>query len=35
MLSDEIPQASFRIAGFAKASPNQLLDPILCGWSRH
>src|ERR1700694_728098 len=35
MLSDEIPQAIFCIAGFAKASPNQLLDPLLCGWSCH
>src|SRR2546429_1622212 len=35
MLSDEISQAIFCIAGFAKASPNQLLDPILCGWSCH
>src|SRR5258708_1963615 len=35
MLSDEISQAIFCIAGFAKASPDQLLDPLLCGWSRH
>src|SRR6202521_5743969 len=35
MLSDEISQAIFCIAGFAKASPNQLLDPLLCGWSCH
>src|SRR6266851_2856205 len=35
MLSNEIPQAIFCIAGFAKASPNQLLDPLLCGWSCH
>jgi hypothetical protein len=35
MLSDEIPQAIFCIARFAKASPNQLLDPPLCGWSCH
>src|SRR5260370_9149463 len=35
MLSDEISQAIFCIAGFAKASPNQLLDPPLCGWSCH
>src|ERR1700693_360604 len=35
MLSDEIPQAILCIAGFAKASPNQLLDPLLCGWPRH
>src|SRR5258708_31964185 len=35
MLSDEISQAIFGIAGFAKASPNQLLDPLLCGWSCH
>src|SRR5882724_7305203 len=31
----KIPQASFCVAGFAKASPNQLLDPLLCGWSCH
>src|SRR5229473_1105607 len=35
MLSHEISQAIFCIAGFAKASPNQLLDPLLCGWSCH
>src|SRR6266404_2822556 len=35
MLSDEVSQAIFCIAGFAKASPNQLLDPLLCGWSCH
>src|SRR6202140_5187815 len=35
MLSDELSQAIFCIAGFAKASPNQLLDPLLCGWSCH
>src|SRR5712691_3721560 len=35
MLSDEISQAIFCIAGFAKASPNQVLDPLLCGWSCH
>src|SRR6266436_2418356 len=35
MLSHEISQAIFCIAGFAKASPNQLLNPLLCGWSRH
>src|SRR4051794_4424343 len=35
MLSDEISQAIFCIAGFAKASPNQLLDPLLCGWPCH
>src|ERR1700730_640114 len=35
MLSDEISQAIFCIAGFSKASPNQLLDPLLCGWSCH
>src|SRR5580693_4386417 len=33
MLSHEISQAIFCIAGFAKASPNQFLDPLLCGWS--
>src|SRR5229473_211490 len=35
MRSDEISQAIFCIAGFAKASPNQFLDPLLCGWSCH
>src|SRR5450631_803517 len=35
MLSNEISQAIFCIAGLAKASPNQLLDPLLCGWSCH
>src|SRR5580765_6028448 len=35
MLSHKISQAIFCIAGFAKASPNQLLDPFLCGWSSH
>src|SRR5258708_5499244 len=35
MLSDEVSQAIFCIAGFTKASPNQLLDPLLCGWSCH
>src|SRR5450432_1611142 len=35
MLSHEISQAIFCIAGFAKAAPNQLLDPLLCGWSCH
>src|ERR1700694_4189321 len=35
MLSDEVSQAIFCIAGFAKASPNQLLDPRLRGWSCH
>src|SRR5450432_3425215 len=35
MLSNEITQAIFCIAGLAKASPNQLLDPLLCGWSCH
>src|ERR1700751_1955176 len=35
MLADELSQAIFCIAGFAKASPNQLLDPLLCGWSSH
>src|ERR1700681_4233993 len=35
MLSDEISQAIFCVARFAKASPDQLLDPFLCGWSCH
>src|ERR1700676_2861854 len=35
MLSDEISQAIFCLAGFAKASPNQLLNPLLCGWPCH
>src|SRR5712672_3357443 len=35
MLSDEISQTIFCIAGFAKASPNQLFDPLLCGRSCH
>src|SRR5229473_7189931 len=35
MLSHEISQMIFWIAGFAKASPNQLLDPLLCGWPCH
>src|SRR5882757_7285951 len=35
MLSDELSQAIFCIAGFAKASPDQVLDPLLCGWSCH
>src|ERR1700730_8888468 len=35
MLSDEVSQAGFCIAGFAKASPDQLLDPLLCGWPCH
>src|SRR5882757_9728512 len=35
MLADEFSQVIFCIAGFAKASPNQLLDPLLCGWSCH
>src|SRR5713101_8778221 len=34
-LSHQISQAIFCIAGFAKASPNQLLDPLLRGWSCH
>src|SRR6201989_1180174 len=33
MLSNEISQIIFCIAGFAKATPNQLLEPLLCGWS--
>src|SRR6266446_6163756 len=35
MLADEFSQVIFCIAGFAKASPNQLLDPLLCSWSCH
>src|SRR6202140_3170573 len=35
MLTHEISQAIFCIAGFAEASPNQLLDPLLCSWSCH
>src|SRR6266700_291929 len=35
MLADEFSQVILCIAGFAKASPNQLLDPLLCGWSCH
>src|SRR6266436_558540 len=35
MLADEFSQVIFCIAGFAKASSNQLLDPLLCGWSCH
>src|SRR5712692_6261894 len=35
MLADEFSQVIFCFAGFAKASPNQLLDPLLCGWSCH
>src|SRR5260221_1941302 len=35
MLSDEISQVIFCIAGLAKASPNQLLAPVLRGWSCH
>src|SRR5450755_286357 len=35
VLPDEVSQAIFCIAGFAKAAPNQLLDPLLCGWSCH
>src|SRR6266851_9598381 len=35
MLADEISQTIFCIAGFAKASPNQLFDPLLCGRSCH
>src|SRR5207244_11857604 len=35
MLPHKISQVIFCIAGFAKASPNQLLDPLLCGWSCH
>src|SRR6202521_590777 len=35
MLPHEIPQAIFCLAGFAKASPNQLLDPLLRGWPCH
>src|SRR5580700_29167 len=35
MLSDKVSEAIFCVAGFAKASPNQLLDPFLGGWSCH
>src|SRR6202047_2472312 len=35
MLSDEVSQAIFCVAGFAKAPPNQLLDPLLRGWPCH
>src|SRR6266568_4115360 len=35
ILADEFSQVIFCIARFAKASPNQLLDPLLCGWSCH
>src|SRR5258707_15370765 len=35
MLSDEFSQVIFCIAGFAKASPNQLLDPLLRGRPCH
>src|ERR1043166_4303533 len=35
MLAHEFSQVIFCIAGFAKASPNQLLDPLLCSWSCH
>src|SRR5450631_3025390 len=35
MLSYKITKAIFCIAGFAKASPDQLLDSLLCGWSCH
>src|SRR6266403_3367828 len=35
MLADEFSQVIFCIAGFAKASPNQLLDSLLCSWSCH
>src|SRR5689334_12956628 len=35
MLADEFSQVIFRIAGFEKASPDQLLDALLCGWSCH
>src|SRR5690242_6912302 len=35
MLADEFSQVIFCIAGFAKSSPNQLLDPLLGGWSCH
>src|SRR5258708_15987570 len=35
MLADEFSQVIFCIAGFAKAPPNQLLDPLLCGWPCH
>src|SRR6266478_720891 len=35
MPADEFSQVIFCIAGFAKAPPNQLLDPLLCGWPCH
>src|SRR5579872_3621004 len=35
MVADELSQAIFCLAGFAKASPNQLLDPLLCSWPCH
>src|SRR5260370_1793335 len=35
MLADEFSQVIFCFAGFAKASPNQPIDPLLCGWSCH
>src|SRR5579862_8388520 len=35
MLADELSQAIFCLAGFAKASPNQLLDPLLCSRPCH
>src|ERR1700744_3893592 len=35
MLADELSQAIFCLAGFAKASPNQLLDPLRCSWPCH
>src|SRR5580698_287663 len=35
MCPHEISQVIFCVAGFAKSSPNQLLDPLLCGRSCH
>src|ERR1041385_6965341 len=35
MLADEFSQVIFCLAGVAKASPNQLLDPLLCSWPCH
>src|SRR6266446_5203093 len=35
VLSYQITQARLCITGFAKASPNQPLDPLLCSWSCH
>src|SRR5882724_2634128 len=35
MRPHKVSQTIFCVAGFAKAAPNQLLDPLLCGWSCH